>query len=117
VICAKALEDEAIRVFASNLQGSACCQPPPMPGTRCTGLDPGLPYRGLGVVVDATASGRSQYISPNAPRNHWNESLAVLRPAEQKTQRDPVRYRQRYASRETEQNWPASCSSSRPQLR
>ncbi|MFN3579413.1 MAG: Tex family protein [Pseudomonas sp.] len=70
-------EDEAIRVFASNLKDLLLSAPA---GPRVTlALDPGLRTGVKVVVVDATGKLVDHTtIFPHAPRNQWNESLAVL---------------------------------------
>jgi uncharacterized protein len=70
-------EDEAIRVFASNLKDLLLSAPA---GPRVTlALDPGLRTGVKVVVVDATGKLVAfTTVFPHAPRNQWQESLAVL---------------------------------------
>ncbi|SFM57334.1 Tex family protein [Halopseudomonas yangmingensis] len=73
----EAAEDEAIRVFASNLKDLLLAAPA---GPRITlGLDPGLRTGVKLVVVDATGKLLdSATLFPHAPRNQWDQSLAQL---------------------------------------
>ncbi len=73
----EAAEDEAIRVFASNLKDLLLSAPA---GPRVTlALDPGLRTGCKLVVVDATGKlVDTATIFPHAPRNQWDQSLAVL---------------------------------------
>ena len=73
----EAAEDEAIRVFASNLKDLLLAAPA---GPRVTlAMDPGLRTGVKLVVVDATGKLLDQAtIFPHAPRNQWDQSLAVL---------------------------------------
>jgi protein Tex len=73
----EAAEDEAIKVFAANLKDLLLAAPA---GPRPTmGLDPGLRTGVKVAVVDATGKLLDHTtIYPHAPRNQWQESLAVL---------------------------------------
>lgn len=73
----EAAEDEAIRVFASNLKDLLLSAPA---GPRVTlAMDPGLRTGVKLAVVDATGKlVDTATIFPHAPRNQWTESLAVL---------------------------------------
>ncbi|HCK82541.1 MAG TPA: RNA-binding transcriptional accessory protein, partial [Candidatus Competibacteraceae bacterium] len=73
----EAAEEEAIRVFASNLRDLLLAAPA---GARPTlGLDPGLRTGVKVAVVDATGKlVETATIYPHAPRNQWDESLRVL---------------------------------------
>ncbi|UAW98228.1 RNA-binding transcriptional accessory protein [Halopseudomonas nanhaiensis] len=73
----EAAEDEAIRVFASNLKDLLLSAPA---GPRVTlALDPGLRTGCKVVVVDATGKlVDTATVFPHAPRNQWDQSLAVL---------------------------------------
>ena len=73
----EAAEDEAIRVFASNLKDLLLSAPA---GQRVTlGLDPGLRTGVKVVVVNATGKLLdTATIFPHAPRNDWDRSLATL---------------------------------------
>jgi protein Tex len=72
-----AAEDEAIRVFASNLGDLLLAAPA---GARCTmGLDPGIRTGVKVAVVDSTGKLlETATIYPHQPRNDWEGSLAVL---------------------------------------
>jgi uncharacterized protein len=73
----QAAEDEAVRVFATNLRDLLLAAPA---GTRATmGLDPGLRTGVKVAVVDATGKvTATATIYPHQPRNRWDESIAVL---------------------------------------
>ncbi|HDZ56857.1 MAG TPA: RNA-binding transcriptional accessory protein [Pseudomonas xinjiangensis] len=73
----EAAEDEAIRVFASNLKDLLLSAPA---GPRVTlAMDPGLRTGVKLAVVDATGKlVDTATIFPHAPRNQWDSSLAVL---------------------------------------
>ena len=84
----EAAEDEAIRVFASNLT---------------LGLDPGLRTGVKAVVVDATGKLLdTATIFPHAPRNDWDRSLATLAALCAKHQVDLIAVGNGTASRETD---------------
>ena len=70
-------EDEAIRVFASNLKDLLLSAPA---GPRVTlAMDPGLRTGVKLAVVDGTGKLLdTATIFPHAPRNQWDQSLAVL---------------------------------------
>ncbi|MDJ0345928.1 Tex family protein [Streptomyces sp. H10-C2] len=70
-------EDEAVRVFASNLRDLLLAAPA---GTRATmGLDPGFRSGVKVAVVDATGKVVAfETIYPHVPRNKWDESVATL---------------------------------------
>jgi uncharacterized protein len=70
-------EDEAVRVFATNLRDLLLAAPA---GTRATmGLDPGLRTGVKVAVVDGTGKVvATDTIYPHVPRNRWDESLATL---------------------------------------
>ncbi|WP_329074671.1 Tex family protein [Streptomyces niveus] len=72
-----AAEDEAVRVFASNLRDLLLAAPA---GTRATlGLDPGFRTGVKVAVVDATGKVVGiDTIYPHVPANKWDESLAKL---------------------------------------
>lgn len=72
-----AAEDEAVRVFASNLRDLLLAAPA---GTRATlGLDPGFRTGVKVAVVDATGKVvATDVIYPHVPANKWDESLAKL---------------------------------------
>ncbi|MDG4554264.1 MAG: Tex family protein [Candidatus Competibacter sp.] len=73
----EAAEEEAIRVFASNLRDLLLAAPA---GARPTlGLDPGLRTGVKVAVVDVTGKlVETATIYPHAPRNQWDESLHAL---------------------------------------
>ncbi|MFY9640533.1 MAG: Tex family protein [Rhodomicrobium sp.] len=70
-------EDEAVRVFASNLRDLLLAAPA---GTRATmGLDPGFRTGVKVAVVDATGKvAATTAIYPHEPKRQWTESLAIL---------------------------------------
>ncbi|MFF7362029.1 helix-hairpin-helix domain-containing protein [Streptomyces sp. NPDC008125] len=70
-------EDEAVRVFASNLRDLLLAAPA---GTRATlGLDPGFRTGVKVAVVDATGKVvATDVIHPHVPANRWEESLTKL---------------------------------------
>jgi uncharacterized protein len=73
----QAAEDEAVRVFASNLRDLLLAAPA---GTRATmGLDPGFRTGVKVAVVDATGKvAETATIYPHEPKRQWSESLAIL---------------------------------------
>jgi uncharacterized protein len=73
----QAAEDEAVRVFATNLRDLLLAAPA---GTRATmGLDPGFRTGVKVAVVDATGKVvATETIYPHEPRRRWEESIAVL---------------------------------------
>ena len=72
-----AAEEEAVRVFASNLRDLLLAAPA---GTRPTlGLDPGFRSGVKVAVVDATGKVvATSTIYPHEPQRRWDEALAVL---------------------------------------
>jgi uncharacterized protein len=72
-----AAEDEAVRVFASNLRDLLLAAPA---GTRPTlGLDPGFRSGVKVAVVDATGKVvATSTIYPHEPQRRWDEALAIL---------------------------------------
>lgn len=72
-----AAEDEAVRVFASNLRDLLLAAPA---GTRATlGLDPGFRTGVKVAVVDATGKVvATEVIYPHVPANKWDDALAKL---------------------------------------
>ncbi|GAB3174265.1 Tex family protein [Streptomyces incanus] len=72
-----AAEDEAVRVFATNLRDLLLAAPA---GTRATlGLDPGFRTGVKVAVVDATGKVvATDVIHPHVPANRWDESIAKL---------------------------------------
>ncbi len=73
----EAAEEEAIRVFASNLKDLLLAAPA---GPKATlGLDPGIRTGCKVAVVDATGKLlETATIYPHAPKNQWDQSIAVL---------------------------------------
>ncbi|WP_326701066.1 RNA-binding transcriptional accessory protein [Streptomyces sp. NBC_01754] len=72
-----AAEEEAVRVFASNLRDLLLAAPA---GTRATlGLDPGFRTGVKVAVVDATGKVvATDVVHPHVPANKWEQSLATL---------------------------------------
>ncbi|MEV0676266.1 Tex family protein [Actinosynnema sp. NPDC050436] len=70
-------EDEAVKVFASNLRDLLLAAPA---GTRATmGLDPGFRTGVKVAVVDATGKVvATDTVFPHVPANRWDESIATL---------------------------------------
>ena len=97
----EAAEEEAIRVFGDNIRDLLLAAPA---GQRCTmGLDPGLRTGVKAVVVDATGKLLDYTtIFPHAPKNQWDQSLAVLARLAEKHQVDLVSIGNGTASRETD---------------
>jgi len=94
-------EAEAIRVFGENLRDLLLAAPA---GLRvCMGLDPGLRTGVKAVVVDQTGK-LLDYITifPHAPKNQWDESLAILAKLAAKYKVDLVSIGNGTASRETD---------------
>ncbi len=94
-------EEEAIKVFASNLKDLMLAAPA---GPRATmGLDPGLRTGTKVAVVDATGK-LVDYatIYPHAPQNQWQQSLAVLAALCKKHRVDLISIGNGTASRETD---------------
>lgn len=73
----EAAEEEAIKVFSTNLKDLLLAAPA---GAKATiGLDPGLRTGVKVAVIDATGKLVEEgAIYPHAPRNQWDESLQVL---------------------------------------
>ncbi|WP_434743556.1 Tex family protein [Micromonospora sp. SH-82] len=73
----QAAEEEAVRVFATNLRDLLLAAPA---GTRATmGLDPGLRTGVKVAVVDATGKVvATDTIYPHEPRRQWDASLSTL---------------------------------------
>ncbi|MDR7381939.1 Tex family protein [Promicromonospora iranensis] len=94
-------EDEAVRIFASNLRDLLLAAPA---GTRPTlALDPGLRTGVKVAVVDETGKVvEHATIYPHAPRNKWDESLATLAALCQKHKVELVSIGNGTASRETD---------------
>jgi len=73
----EAAEEEAIKVFASNLKDLLLAAPA---GPKATlGLDPGLRTGVKVAVVDATGKlVDTATIYPHVPKNQWDQSIAIL---------------------------------------
>ncbi|MFF9688723.1 Tex family protein [Streptomyces sp. NPDC014623] len=96
-----AAEDEAVRVFASNLRDLLLAAPA---GTRATlGLDPGFRTGVKVAVVDATGKVvATDVIHPHVPANEWDRSLATLERLAKEHQVDLIAIGNGTASRETD---------------
>ncbi|WP_329235839.1 RNA-binding transcriptional accessory protein [Streptomyces sp. NBC_01460] len=96
-----AAEDEAVRVFASNLRDLLLAAPA---GTRATlGLDPGFRTGVKVAVVDATGKVvATDVIHPHVPANKWDKSLATLERLAREHQVDLIAIGNGTASRETD---------------
>ncbi|WP_327112354.1 RNA-binding transcriptional accessory protein [Streptomyces sp. NBC_01341] len=94
-------EDEAVRVFASNLRDLLLAAPA---GTRATlGLDPGFRTGVKVAVVDATGKVvATDVIHPHVPANKWDQSLATLERLAKEHQVDLIAIGNGTASRETD---------------
>ncbi|MFC8229718.1 Tex family protein [Streptomyces sp. NPDC057287] len=94
-------EDEAVRVFASNLRDLLLAAPA---GTRATlGLDPGFRTGVKVAVVDATGKVvATEVIHPHVPANKWDQSLATLERLAKEHQVDLIAIGNGTASRETD---------------
>ncbi|MEV0122730.1 Tex family protein [Streptomyces sp. NPDC050703] len=96
-----AAEDEAVRVFASNLRDLLLAAPA---GTRATlGLDPGFRTGVKVAVVDATGKVvATDTIHPHVPANKWDQSLATLAALAEAHEVDLLAIGNGTASRETD---------------
>jgi len=94
-------EAEAIRVFGENLRDLLLAAPAGM--RTCMGLDPGLRTGVKAVVLDQTGK-LLEYttIFPHAPKNQWDESIAILAKLAAKYNVDLVSIGNGTASRETD---------------
>ncbi len=94
-------EEEAIRVFGENLRDLLLAAPA---GARPTlGLDPGLRTGVKVVVVDAIGKLVDQaVIYPHAPKNQWDQSIAILAALAKKHQVELISIGNGTASRETD---------------
>lgn len=97
----EAAEEEAIKVFGKNLHDLLLAAPA---GPRATiGLDPGLRTGVKVAVVDATGKlVDTATIYPHAPKNQWDQSIAVLAALAAKHEVDLVAIGNGTASRETD---------------
>ena len=96
-----AAEQEAIRVFASNLRDLLLAAPA---GARVTmGLDPGFRSGVKVAVVDATGKVvATATVYPHEPQRRWDEALAVLGKLAQQHRVDLIAIGNGTASRETD---------------
>ncbi|MFP3986750.1 Tex family protein, partial [Streptomyces sp. E11-3] len=96
-----AAEDEAVRVFASNLRDLLLAAPA---GTRATlGLDPGFRTGVKVAVVDATGKVvATDTIYPHVPANKWDEALGKLARLAKEHAVDLIAIGNGTASRETD---------------
>ncbi|MEU8708933.1 Tex family protein [Streptomyces sp. NPDC048565] len=96
-----AAEDEAVRVFASNLRDLLLAAPA---GTRATlGLDPGFRTGVKVAVVDGTGKVvATDVIHPHVPANKWDQALATLERLAREHQVDLIAIGNGTASRETD---------------
>ncbi|RCG21493.1 RNA-binding transcriptional accessory protein [Streptomyces diacarni] len=94
-------EDEAVRVFATNLRDLLLAAPA---GTRATlGLDPGLRTGVKVAVIDATGKvAATDTVYPHAPQKQWDESLARLAALAETYEVELVAIGNGTASRETD---------------
>ncbi|MCK5003345.1 MAG: RNA-binding transcriptional accessory protein, partial [Gammaproteobacteria bacterium] len=94
-------EEEAIRVFGENMRDLLLAAPA---GARATlGLDPGLRTGVKVVVLDALGMLVDQaVIYPHAPKNKWDESIAVLAALSKKHKVELAAIGNGTASRETD---------------
>jgi uncharacterized protein len=98
----EAAEQEAIRVFASNLRDLMLAAPA---GPKLTmGLDPGIRTGVKVAVVDPTGKLlTTETIYPHQPKNQWDQSIAVLAKLIKQHQVQLVSIGNGTASRETDQ--------------
>ncbi|GAA4912362.1 uncharacterized protein HD597_012286 [Nonomuraea thailandensis] len=97
----QAAEEEAVRVFATNLRDLLLAAPA---GARPTmGLDPGLRTGVKVAVVDATGKVvETATIYPHEPKRQWDQSLAVLGALAQRHGVELIAIGNGTASRETD---------------
>jgi uncharacterized protein len=96
-----AAEQEAVRVFASNLRDLLLAAPA---GARATmGLDPGFRSGVKVAVVDATGKVvATSVIHPHEPQRRWDEALAILGKLAKEHKVDLISIGNGTASRETD---------------
>ncbi|MEC3977607.1 Tex family protein [Amycolatopsis sp. H20-H5] len=94
-------EDDAVRVFASNLRDLLLAAPA---GTRATmGLDPGFRTGVKVAIVDATGKAVATHvIYPHQPVNKWDNSIAELAALAARHKVDLIAIGNGTASRETD---------------
>lgn len=96
-----AAEEEAIKVFARNLHDLLLAAPAGMKAT--IGLDPGLRTGVKVAVIDATGKMvDTATIYPHAPRNDWDQSMAVIAALAVKHKAELISIGNGTASRETD---------------
>ncbi|HEX5401319.1 MAG TPA: Tex family protein, partial [Pseudonocardiaceae bacterium] len=97
----QAAEDEAVRVFATNLRDLLLAAPA---GQRSTmGLDPGFRTGVKVAIVDATGKVvATDTIYPHQPQQRWDEALAKLATLAEKHNVDLISIGNGTASRETD---------------
>lgn len=96
-----AAEEEAIKVFARNLHDLLLAAPAGMKAT--IGLDPGLRTGVKVAVIDATGKMvDTATIYPHAPRNEWDQSMAVIAALAVKHKAELISIGNGTASRETD---------------
>ncbi|HEX5117964.1 MAG TPA: Tex family protein [Pseudonocardiaceae bacterium] len=97
----QAAEDEAVRVFATNLRDLLLAAPA---GARATmGLDPGFRTGVKVAVVDATGKVvATDVIYPHQPQNRWDDALISLAKLAKAHQVDLIAIGNGTASRETD---------------
>ena len=97
----QAAEQEAVRVFATNLRDLLLAAPA---GARPTmGLDPGYRTGVKVAVIDTTGKVvATETIYPHVPQRHWDEALAVLGRLATKHQVELIAIGNGTASRETD---------------
>lgn len=94
-------DDEAIRVFTENMK--AILLAPPAGNKVTLGLDPGLRTGVKVCVVDRTGKFlEDTAIYPHAPKNQWDESIAVLAKLAKKHDVELIAIGNGTASRETD---------------
>ncbi|WP_244502392.1 Tex family protein, partial [Streptomyces oceani] len=110
-----AAEDEAVRVFATNLRDLLLAAPA---GTRATlGLDPGLRTGVKVAVVDATGKvAATDTVYPHAPQQQWDQALEKLAALAARHQVELVAIGNGTASRETDK-LAGELISRRPELK
>lgn len=111
----QAAEDEAVRVFASNLRDLLLAAPA---GTRATmGLDPGFRTGVKVAVVDATGKvAATETIYPHVPQQKWDAALATLAELARAHDVELIAIGNGTASRETDK-LAADLIAARPELK
>ncbi|MFE2230868.1 Tex family protein [Streptomyces kronopolitis] len=111
----QAAEDEAVRVFASNLRDLLLAAPA---GTRATmGLDPGFRTGVKVAVVDATGKvAATETVYPHVPQQKWDAALATLAELARAHDVELIAIGNGTASRETDK-LAADLIAARPELK